>query len=314
MTVGSDTLEQLLNELERMGDREVAETARRAIFEVLELHRAGLAQVVHHAAQTPELQAAMIRDPAVAALLLLHGLHPEPLATRVARAVDLVRATGVAVELVHADAEAVRVRTSAAAALLEQVILEHAPDAGPVVVERQPAIIPVASLIRRDTCELCGATIGEPHDHVSRGAREVLCVCAVCVRTGNEPGLELHARPIAAPELPDVLWRRLGIPVELAFIVTRASGEHVALYPGPAGLVEATLDAAAWREVSPVPTMQPEREALLCDRLSEPPRYYHASIAACYAVTGLFRRHWRGGRREAWSQVRGFLAGLAGSP
>jgi hypothetical protein len=315
-----EALEQLLNELERMGDRAVADTARRAIHAVLDLHRAGLAQVVHHLAQAPALQAELVRDPAVAALLLLHGLHPDSLATRVARAAGQVRASGAGVEVVHADSDAVRVRMSGvneadAVRALEAALLEHAPDAGPLIVERLPtpgAVIPVDRLVRRgETCELCGAAIAGTHEHLAAG-QGVQCVCSVCARTARAPSLHLHARPIAAPDLPEALWQRLGIPVELAFIVERASGGRIALYPGPAGLVEAPVDAAAWREVSPVPDLQPDSEALLCDRLSQPPRYYQASIAACYAIAGLFRRHWgAGGRHEAWSQVRGFLEGLA---
>jgi len=307
-----NTLEQLLNELERMGDREVAETARNAIHAVLELHRDGLAKIIKHAAQAPDVQERLIRDPAVAALLLLHDLHPEPLATRVARAIDQAR-TGEPLELLHADAAVVRVRTTMSPAALESALLEHAPDAGPLHLERPPPgdLIPAKRLIRRETCDLCGAAIGDLHDHLRHGERDVLCVCSVCARTADDRGLEMFARPIAAA-LPDELWLRLGIPVEFAFIVERATGEHIAMYPGPAGLVEATVDTATWRELSPESSaIKPEGEALLCDRLSDPPRHYHASIAACYAVAGLFRRHWRDGRREAWSHVRRFLAGLA---
>jgi hypothetical protein len=305
------TLEQLLAQLERTGDREVADTARRAISAVLDLHRDGLAQVVRALARAPELRAGLLRDPAVAALLLLHGLHPDPLADRVARAAAQVRSAGFAVEVVHADADGVRARVSAEATrLLEAALLEHAPDAGPLEVLRPDALIPAERLVRRAACELCGAAIGEAHEHVGRGEREVLCVCTTCAHTSEEPGLPLRLRAIDA-SLSEAAWRRLGIPVELAFIVERAPGERLAVYPGPAGLVESPIDATTWLEVAG-PALATDSEALLCDRLSSPPRYYRASLAACYAVAGLLRRHWSGGRREAWAHVRGFIDGLAG--
>lgn len=310
-----EALEQLLSELERTGDRGVADTARRAIHAVLEIHRDALAQFLKLVERHPDLQAEALREPAIAALLLLHGLHPDSLATRVTRAADQVRATGAILEVLQADTDAVRVRTAHdVTRALEHALLEHAPDAGPLIIDRPASsdVIPVERLTRRiDTCELCGAPIPELHAHQDRGERSVLCVCDRCAHTGDAPGLHLHARPIDLPVLSDTLWPRLGIPVDLAFIVARGAA-GVALYPGPAGLTEATIDDAAWRDLSRHITLAPDGEALLCDRLSSPPRTYRASLAACYAVAGLFRRHWSTGRRAAWSHVRGFLAGLTG--
>lgn len=57
--------------------------------ELLDLHAAGLARLL--AGVTPEALAELVEDPVVASMLLVHGLHPTPLETRVAEALASVR-------------------------------------------------------------------------------------------------------------------------------------------------------------------------------------------------------------------------------
>jgi Fe-S cluster biogenesis protein NfuA len=57
--------------------------------ELLDLHAEGLARVLE--ALDPETRRTLVQDPVVASMLLVHGLHPEPLEHRVARALDRVR-------------------------------------------------------------------------------------------------------------------------------------------------------------------------------------------------------------------------------
>jgi hypothetical protein len=110
---------------------------------LLDLHAAGLARVLELASQAGEpgrdLVARLGQDGLVSNLLVLHGLHPVPLAERVAGALDRVRprlrAWGADVELVEAAGEVVRARLRgnpsdgpALRAAVEEAILEAAPD------------------------------------------------------------------------------------------------------------------------------------------------------------------------------------------
>jgi Fe-S cluster biogenesis protein NfuA len=111
--------------------------------------------------------AALADDDLVASLLLVHGLHPYGLGTRVERALADVRpalaAQGADVELAGADGDSVRLRLTGAVsgctatALTETVrsaVEAAAPDAGTVVVDvaaapRAPSLIPVSALRSR---------------------------------------------------------------------------------------------------------------------------------------------------------------------
>jgi hypothetical protein len=83
-----DELEPLLDRLERLGDPAVREDARALVGLLMRLHAGALARLVEiargsgHAA----LLDACKGDPQVSRLLLLHGLHPDDLASRVRQA------------------------------------------------------------------------------------------------------------------------------------------------------------------------------------------------------------------------------------
>lgn len=81
-------IETLVAAVEALPDPRARATARELVEAVLDLHKAGLARALEVA---PERKADLARDPAVAALLLLHGLHPDPLEVRVERALESVR-------------------------------------------------------------------------------------------------------------------------------------------------------------------------------------------------------------------------------
>jgi hypothetical protein len=155
-------VEVLVDELERRGG-EAAEAARALLGAVLDLHEAGLARALSLIDAQGEsgrnVTAALAADPQVASLLLLHGLHPEPLEARVratvaALAADLAR-DGASLELVAVDADAVRLRLVRDAALgnaairIEQAITEAAPDAPPVRIDDvvTSRLVPVERLL-----------------------------------------------------------------------------------------------------------------------------------------------------------------------
>lgn len=78
-------IDALLDRLERLGDPAVREDARALVARLMRLHGEALARLVEIArtAGGPGLLDAWKDDPQVGGLLLLHGLHPDDLASRV---------------------------------------------------------------------------------------------------------------------------------------------------------------------------------------------------------------------------------------
>jgi Fe-S cluster biogenesis protein NfuA len=86
--VGS-RIEELLGQIRSAGDPATAETAEEIVRLVVELYGAGLERTVELAG--PEVLGRLVEDELVASLLVLHGLHPKDLETRVVEALDQVR-------------------------------------------------------------------------------------------------------------------------------------------------------------------------------------------------------------------------------
>jgi Fe-S cluster biogenesis protein NfuA/nitrite reductase/ring-hydroxylating ferredoxin subunit len=109
-------VEQRLAALEALDDPVAAERTSAVIGALLELYGAGLARMVEEisARDDGSLASAFADDELIAHLLLLHGLHPVPLAERVHEALDDVRpylkSPGGNVELVDVEDAVVRLR------------------------------------------------------------------------------------------------------------------------------------------------------------------------------------------------------------
>jgi hypothetical protein len=76
------------------------------------------------------------------------------------------------------------------------------------------------------------------------------------------------------------------------------SGSVVGFYPSPAGATESELPLDSWEALvaaNPVLTrLDPDGEALVANRLSEPPQYMILPIDRCYELVGLIRTRWEG--------------------
>ncbi|MFL9992446.1 NifU family protein [Paraburkholderia sediminicola] len=113
-------IDELIAALEALDDPRAREPAKELLQVVLDLHTNGLARLMEIVADAGVMDDAMVeafeRDAGVSALLLLHGLHPQDLPTRVSHAVDKMRpllgAQGIQIELLDAAEEAVRVRVA----------------------------------------------------------------------------------------------------------------------------------------------------------------------------------------------------------
>ena len=154
-------LDALIREAERFADPAVQAHTREIVGALLELHGAGLERVLEHLAGAGEVGRAAIdalaRDELVGSLLLLHGLHPLDVETRVLGALDKVRpylhSHGGDVEFLGVAGGAVRLRLrgschgcpSSAATLrstIEQAVYDAAPDVTAVEVEERTGEAP----------------------------------------------------------------------------------------------------------------------------------------------------------------------------
>jgi Fe-S cluster biogenesis protein NfuA len=176
-------IETLVQEVERFADPAARAHTKEIVQAVLDLHGAGLERLLEHViAAAPNgaghaLVDRLADDDVVAGLLLLHGLHPVDLRTRVARALDHVRpylhSHGGNVELVNVDGGVVRLRMqgschgcpSSSVTLklaIEEAIYDRAPDVTAIEVEGalpphttaadaipQTGFIPVEQLLTR---------------------------------------------------------------------------------------------------------------------------------------------------------------------
>lgn len=87
-------IEGLLEQLAAIGDRRVSDCAEQLVAAVVRLYGEGLTRTVDLVAAAPDGAQTVRRladDELVANLLLLHGLHPDDVGTRIQQALDRVR-------------------------------------------------------------------------------------------------------------------------------------------------------------------------------------------------------------------------------
>jgi hypothetical protein len=157
-----------------------------------------------------------------------------------------------------------------------------------------------------ERCDMCGANLPDEHRHVlERAGGELMCACRPCsllfdhdAAGGDRYRLVPQRRQAVELAIDEAAWRSLRIPVDLAFFVRAEGGPIRAYYPSPAGRIESTLPLDSWAEIeaaSPaLRSLQPDVEAVLVNRLAQPPRYWLTGIDACYRLVALFRQHWSG--------------------
>jgi Fe-S cluster biogenesis protein NfuA/nitrite reductase/ring-hydroxylating ferredoxin subunit len=157
-------IDELVRQIETMADPEARAVAVELLQSLMELHGAGIDRMMEIAAQTGEAGRAIIdgfaRDELVRGLLLLYGLHPVDLVTRVTQALDKVRpylhSHGGNVETLGIEDGVVRLRLqgsckscpSSAMTLklaIEEAIYEAAPDVVAIEAEGVLEPLPVAA-------------------------------------------------------------------------------------------------------------------------------------------------------------------------
>jgi Fe-S cluster biogenesis protein NfuA/nitrite reductase/ring-hydroxylating ferredoxin subunit len=159
-------IETLLEDVERLGDPAARETAMELVETLLDVYGEGLARVVAHVDGDGELARALTADELVSHLLLLHGLHPVALETRVRGALAEVRpyleSHGGDVQLVGVEDGVVRLRLEGSCSgcpsstmtlklAIEDAIHKAAPDVERIDadgVDDEPAAAPAAGLLQ----------------------------------------------------------------------------------------------------------------------------------------------------------------------
>ena len=298
-------IEELVAAIEASGAPECQSAARELTATLLALHAAGLRRMlaVLEAGGEPG-RAALERhaaDPVVTAMLALHELVP-----------------GGDRSLATPD-----LRSPPREKLVQLRVPSRSTGAG----TGEPGA--TAGEVAAPRCELCAVPIGERHAHVVELSTHRLCCacvpCSLLFEGRREPGAARYRRvpgrvvALDGFRISEATWDALEIPVKLAFFVRRgAEGHVVALYPSPAGALEATVPEAAWgaltRECPALLDLEPDVEALLVHRVGGAEDHLIVPIDRCFELTGRLRSH-RGGivwwaPGDSGGEVRRFIAGL----
>ncbi len=144
----------LVQELESIADPAVRAATKDLVQSLMDLHGAALEKALDIVAEAGEPGMNIIgrlgRDPLVSSVLILYGLHPEDLETRVVKAIDRVRPQlrkqGCEVELLGMSDGVIRLRVETGShtcgstaktvqASLEGAIYDAAPDMSSLVIE-----------------------------------------------------------------------------------------------------------------------------------------------------------------------------------
>lgn len=145
---------ELVQQLDSIGDPAVRARAKELVQSLLELHGAGLERILEVIFKRGERSAQIIdelgRDPLVSSLLILYGLHPEELQTRVERKLEQIepklRRSGAEAELVSTNDGNVRVQVKidqhacgstarTVQTMIEDAVYEAAPDLKSIVID-----------------------------------------------------------------------------------------------------------------------------------------------------------------------------------
>jgi Fe-S cluster biogenesis protein NfuA len=145
---------ELVGELENITDPEARASAKALVQLLLDLHGAGLERVMEIVAKNDESGQPTIddlgRDPLVSSLLVLYGLHPLDVESRVAQAVERVRPQvrkgGGELDLLGIEAGVVRLQLQVTGhgcgstgktlkKLVEDALYEAAPDMNRLIIE-----------------------------------------------------------------------------------------------------------------------------------------------------------------------------------
>jgi len=184
-----ERVEALLAERRSHAGPQVAATAEELVSCLVELYGAGLAEIVRIIGEDPEgngsgprLMAALVADPLVESLLLLHDLHPLDVGTRVRQAIEEVRPKlgphagrvefagvddrGVILLRLERSGHGCQSSSATVQAAIEQSVAAAAPEAAGVQID----VIAVAAELPLLQITRGPAAVRGPGDDVDRGS------------------------------------------------------------------------------------------------------------------------------------------------
>jgi len=175
-----------------------------------------------------------------------------------------------------------------------------------------------------EVCELCAQPLVPVHQHLLEMEKHrIACACDACAILFSGSTRQHYCRiprdlyRLNGFVMDDQEWGSLLIPINLAYFVnSSAAGKTIAQYPSPGGAMESALDLDYWSTIverNPVlRRFEPDVEALLVNRISNPAQYFRAPIDQCFRLVGTIRRHWRGfsGGEQVWMEIDNFFREL----
>ena len=167
-----ERIEGLIARVDASADPDLRAAAKELLQATLQFHGAGLERIMEAISQAGDAGGHLLerfsRDDLVSGLLLLHGLHPLDMETRVKQAIERMGASlrlhGSEAELISVVDGIVRVRIQGGSAgcgapaavkpAVERAVYEAAPDLSGIIVEdmTEPApstFVPLAKLLSR---------------------------------------------------------------------------------------------------------------------------------------------------------------------
>jgi hypothetical protein len=153
-------------------------------------------------------------------------------------------------------------------------------------------------------CDLCKTTVPPDHRHMlNTYERQIVCVCEACwgLRSGDPEFRPTGTRTLWLEDfkLPEEIWAQFRIPIGLAFFMHSSVTDCVvAMYPSPAGATESELHFETWSRLAAMNPvlrdLEPDAEALIVNRMADPPMFAIAPIDRCYMLVGLVKASWEG--------------------
>jgi hypothetical protein len=141
-------IEALLDEFEQEGAPRLRERAAELVGLLMKVYGAGLERVLDIAGRSQEILDQITGDKLLASLLLLHGLHPDPIESRIQQALQHVErrldAQQIILDGMSDGVARIRVQKNggsspwppeALAGMIERAVMEAAPDAAGVEIE-----------------------------------------------------------------------------------------------------------------------------------------------------------------------------------
>ena len=165
---------------------------------------------------------------------------------------------------------------------------------------------PVAAALAPLTeyCDFCETELDADHRHMlDLSERVIKCTCEPCLamKAGRDELRPVGTRLLRLEDfdLPEHVWAAFGIPVGLSFFLRSSGvGRMAAMYPSPAGATECELQLPDWEALvacNPIlETLETDIEALVVDRISDPPNYAIVPIDEAYKLVGMIKVRWTG--------------------